>query len=129
MSTAAEWSRISAFPRTADDHGRTIGTFSVTNLSWAQQRATMQATPLFGGRREWPDYAAETTGYGSLELGGPLAYRVTIVAPGDEDALRGHHRLIRTGRPGPRGTGGHRRQHPRLVAVRGTGHRAAVRHR
>ncbi|MET1037602.1 MAG: hypothetical protein ABW075_04960 [Aeromicrobium sp.] len=101
MGTAADWSRISLFPRAAHEHGPTLGTFSVTNLSWTQQRATMHAAPLFGGRRSWVDYSYETTGYGSLELCGQLAYRVTIVHPDDDDARRRHHRLIRSGRSKP----------------------------
>ena len=97
MGAAAEWSDISPFPRCADD-GRTIGAGSVTNLTWSQQQQAMAAAPLFGGRRTWRHYSFETTGYGSLELCGPLAHRVTIVHPGDAETLRRHHRLVRRGR-------------------------------
>ena len=98
MGAAAEWADISPFPRCAEDDGRTIATGSVTNLTWNQQQQTMAAAPLFGGRRTWRHYSYETTGYGSLELRGPLAYRVTIVHPGDPETLRRHHRLVRSGR-------------------------------
>lgn len=98
MSTAAEWADISPFPRRAGDDERRIGACSVTNLSWDQQRAAESAAPLFGGRRTWSAYAYETTGYGSLELCGPLAYRVTIVRPDDREVLRRHHRMVRSGR-------------------------------
>jgi hypothetical protein len=67
---------------------------------WADT-AEASADPLFGGRRTWPAYTYETTGYGSLELRGALAYRVTIVHPDDREALRHHHRLVRSGRLNP----------------------------
>lgn len=98
MGAAAEWADISPFPRGAGEDAPLIGMWSVTNLSWAQQRAAVSAAPLFGERRQWLGYSAETTGYGSLELCGPLAYRVTIVHPDDSQALRQHHRMVRSGR-------------------------------
>jgi hypothetical protein len=101
MSAAAEWADISPFPRCAADEGRAVPPGSVTNLSWSQQQQTMTAAPLFGGRRGWLDYSSETTGFGSVELGGPLAHRVTIVHPADDRVLRRHHRLVRSGRLSP----------------------------
>ena len=101
MGAAAGWADISLFPRCADDDGRAIAPWSVTNLSWSQQQRTMTAAPLFGGRRGWLDYSFETTGFGSVELRGPLAQRVTIVHPADDDVLHRHHRLVRTGRLRP----------------------------
>jgi hypothetical protein len=86
MSAAADWADISPFPRCAADEARAIATASVTNLSWSQQR------------RGWLDYAFETTGFGSVELGGPLAHRVTIVHPAADRVLRQHHHLVRSGR-------------------------------
>jgi hypothetical protein len=103
MGAAADWSRISPFPRGPEQDAGTTGAFSVTNLSWSQQRATMTGAPLFGGRRQWRDYSFETTGYGSLELCGQLAYRMSIVHPADDDGLRRHHRLVRRGRLTPVG--------------------------
>lgn len=101
MSAAAEWADISPFPRCAGGDGRAISAGSVTNLSWGQQQQTMTAAPLFGGRRGWLDYSFETTGFGSVELGGPLAHRVTIVHPADAAVLRQHHCLVRSGRLRP----------------------------
>ncbi len=101
MSTAAEWAAISRFRPGSHENVRPIGTTSVTNLTWSQQQAAMSAAPLFGDRRQWDGYSAETTGYGSLELSGPLPHRVTIVHPSDADALRRHHRLVRRGRLRP----------------------------
>ncbi|MET0929241.1 MAG: hypothetical protein ABWX74_06970 [Aeromicrobium sp.] len=71
-----------------------------TAAEWADT-SEAGADPLFGGRRTWPAYTYETTGYGSLELRGARAYRVTIVHPDDRDALRRHHRLVRSGRLNP----------------------------
>jgi len=68
---------------------------------WAQRREPVRADPLFGTRREWVGYSCETTGYGSVELCGPSAHRVTIVHPADDDVLRLHHRLVRNGRLRP----------------------------
>lgn len=98
MDTAAEWAAISPHGPNPGEDRWARGTSLVTNLSWSQQHQTLNAAaPLFGGRRGWLDYTYETTGYGSLELRGPLAYRVTIVQPGDAQTLRRHHRLVRSG--------------------------------
>ncbi|MCW2839023.1 MAG: hypothetical protein JWR55_506 [Aeromicrobium sp.] len=100
MGAAAEWADITPFARRAGDD-RLLAALSVSTLSWAQQHESVTPAPLFGGRRTWVGYAFETTGYGSLELCGPLAYRVTIVHPDDREALRQHHRLVRRGRLRP----------------------------
>lgn len=99
MSTAAEWAAIS--PYAPDPHLDARATFSVSNLSWSQQQQAMGQAPVLGGRRQWCDYSFELTGYGSLELCGPLAYRVTLVPPDDGQALRQLHRLVCSGRLQP----------------------------
>lgn len=101
MSTAAEWAAVSPYARDPREDVRTIGAFSLTNLSWAQQQQTMSHGPLLGGRRQWCGYSFELTGYGSLELCGPLAYRVILVHPDDVSALRQLHRLVQSGRLRP----------------------------
>lgn len=101
MSTAAEWARISPYACEPHEDVHSIGALSVTNLSWSQQQQTMSHAPMLGGRRQWRGYAFELTGYGALELCGPLAYRVSIVHPDDAQALRQLHRLVCTGRLQP----------------------------
>lgn len=101
MDTAAEWAAISPYAPDPHENVLTIGALSVTNLSWSQQQQTMSHAPLFGGRRQWCGYSFELTGYGLLELCGPLAYRVTIVHPDDSQALRQLHRLVCSGRLRP----------------------------
>lgn len=99
MDTAADWAAVSPHALGPDEGMRALASSSITNLSWTQQHQSMStAGPLFGGRRSWLDYTCETTGYGSLEMAGSLAYRVTIVRPGDTESLRQHHGLVRNGR-------------------------------
>lgn len=107
MNTAAEWAALSPYAPDPHEDGHAIGTLSVSNLSRSQQQQAMSHAPVLGGRRQWCDYSFELTGYGALELCGPLAYRVTIVHPDDAQALRRLHRLVRSGRLQPLG---HRRR-------------------
>ncbi len=75
---------------------------TISNLTRSQRLEAMgSAGPVFGGRRQWLGYVGETTGFGSLELSGCSPRRVSIVRPGDDDALREHHRLVRAGRLAP----------------------------
>lgn len=101
MSTAAEWATLSPYAPDPHEDVHTIGTLSVSNLSWSQQQQAMSHAPVFGGRRQWCDYSFELTGYGALELCGLLAYRVTIAHPDDVQALRQLHRLVCSGRLRP----------------------------
>lgn len=101
MSAAAEWAATSPYAPDPRADVQMIGALSVSNLSWSQQQQAMSQAPVLGGRRQWCDYSFEMTGYGSLELCGPLAYRVTIVHPDDVPALRQLHRLVCTGRLRP----------------------------
>lgn len=101
MDTAAEWAALSPYPPDPHENVHAIGAISVTNLSWSQQQQTMSHAPLLGGRRQWCGYSFEMTGYGAVELCGPLAYRVTIVHPDDPQALRQLHRLVCSGRLRP----------------------------
>lgn len=101
MGAAAEWATTSLYAPDPREDVRTIGTLSVSNLSWSQQQQTMSHAPALGGRRQWCGYSFELTGYGSVELCGPLAYRVTIVHPDDAAALRQLHRIVRSGRLRP----------------------------
>ncbi|MBD8608772.1 hypothetical protein IFT73_18100 [Aeromicrobium sp. CFBP 8757] len=75
---------------------------TISNLTRSQHLESLgSAAPVFGARRQWLGYVGETTGFGSLELSGCSPRRVTLVRPGDAEALREHHRLVRTGRLAP----------------------------
>lgn len=102
MDSAAEWATLSPHvPRLHPDEPP-LDVRSVSNLTRAQRVAAMDsAAPALGGRRQWLGYACETTGYRSVELSGSSARRVTLVRPGDPDALRRHHRQVRAGSLGP----------------------------
>jgi hypothetical protein len=69
-----------------------------TAADWAAVSPIDSPAPVFGGRRQWLGYVYETTGFGSLEMSGASAHRVTIVRPGDAQALADHHRMVRAGR-------------------------------
>lgn len=85
-----------------DEDADAVGAPSVSNLTRAQLLEAMgSSAPVFGGRRQWLDYVGETTRFGSVELSGTSAHRVTLVRPGDATALAEHHRLVRTGRLAP----------------------------
>lgn len=101
MSEAAEWSAMPPYAPDPHEDVHAAGTRSVTNLSWSQQQQTMSHAPAFGGRRQWCGYSFELTGYGAVELCGPLAYRVTIVHSDAPQALHQLHRLVSSGRLQP----------------------------
>ncbi len=126
MDTAADWAAVSPH---APDVRRTSGP-SISNLTREQQLTAMGSpAPVFGGRRQWINYVCETTGFGSLEMLGASAHRVTLVRPGDVQALTDHHRLVRAGRLAPgwprRPLGAHRvhvLDHVELVRTRADAH-------
>lgn len=102
MDTAAAWAAASPRATGTPPDDRSVRAVSISNLTRAQQLEAMgSAAPVFGGRRQWLDYVGETTGFGSLEMSRSSAHRVTLIRPGDAEALREHHRLVLAGRLTP----------------------------